>query len=780
MGALTLLTHALLLAASVLQAQPAPGEIHGTVTGQRMGVNSPLGYAIVEVVGPEGTRATVTDHAGRYAVDGLAAGAFRLRASYVGYEDARVEVVIGGGSRVNLDLTLSPKPVELPGILVNARPLTLPALPGTTREASSDRALAEITLRALEVGPGLAESGVGEAARQLPGNEPSDPTDVLFMRGSTADLKLVLLDGAPVYAPFHLGGLLRSFDAEVLGSATHHVGGAPARYDGGLSYVLDLRTRSPSRTTSRWTGGLDLMSARTSAEVPLGERAGVLFSSRALHGLQSRMAGGGGAPYGYLDGLVKAEVDLFSTHRLSLMAFANDESVRLGLGTRGQAEPAVRGWFRGPRPDQATWGNQALSMTYSGAWGRSALDVSASASHYGAELPLLAWRNATFGADAAADFATGQSTLVARGETRRARLAADAVRLGSLGALRVGASADRLDLRFGATRLGADAGPDTYDRSANGDVLGAYVDLNRQLVPELHLRVGGRMDHFRPGGTRGALRLALLWNLTDDALLTLAGGRYHQLIRTTDPVELQLAVGDAATAGTGGLSAGLHNLPLLTVATGDHLVLSLDQQLTPAVRLTTEGFYKRFEGLDGVGPEDLNASGVDLRVLREGERVTGWLGYSLSWFWDSPNAAGQTEEFTGRHLLNVGLRTRITQRWGVDLQLAYSDGLPLTSIPFAAGRGDQLTPAPLASQSAVQSPVTRTAETFLRLDAELFADLEPGWRGRTVRLRPYLRVLNALDRRDALFYYFEPWRDPNLRPLAEMSVIPVLGLEWRF
>jgi hypothetical protein len=44
----------------------------------------------------------------------------------------------------------------------------------------------------------------------------------------------------------------------------------------------------------------------------------------------------------------------------------------------------------------------------------------------------------------------------------------------------------------------------------------------------------------------------------------------------------------------------------------------------------------------------------------------------------------------------------------------------------------------------------------------------------------YLRVLNALDRRDALFYYFEPWRDPDLTPLAELSVIPVLGIEWRF
>jgi hypothetical protein len=351
-------------------------------------------------------------------------------------------------------------------------------------------------------------------------------------------------------------------------------------------------------------------------------------------------------------------------------------------------------------------------------------------------------------------------------------------------AVRFGGSLDLSDMELAARRLSNSTGESTpaYERSARATVAGAYLDVQRPLSSEVHLRSGVRWDSYGALGKRGSLRLGLLWSLTGDALLTVTGGRYHQLVRTSE-ADAQLAVGDAATTGTGGSTTQVQQLPLLSLGSADHFVLSLDQQLTPQLSLTTEGFYKRFSGMDGLGRETLNASGIDLRVLRTGERVTGWLGYSLSWFWDSPDPLGRAEDFTGRHLLSLGLQGRLARRWGLDFTLAYSDGLPLTSIPFARGGADlaaEDAAPPTVSSGRSDSLGQRDSGTFLRVDVEAFADLEAEWDGRRVRLRPYLRVLNALDRRDALFYYFEPWRDAELRPLAEMSVIPVLGLEWRF
>ena len=121
---------------------------------------------------------------------------------------------------------------------------------------------------------------------------PWGPSDVLFMRGSTTELKLVLLDGIPVYTPFHVAGLMNSFEPAVLGSADLLVGGAPAAYDGGLTHILDLRTREPRRDRVRASGAIDLVSASGALELPLGSRAGALVSGRGLHDLGEAPLGG--------------------------------------------------------------------------------------------------------------------------------------------------------------------------------------------------------------------------------------------------------------------------------------------------------------------------------------------------------------------------------------------------------------------------------------------------------------------------------------------------------
>ncbi len=200
-----------------------------------------------------------------------------------------------------------------------------------------------------------------------------------------------------------------------------------------------------------------------------------------------------------------------------------------------------------------------------------------------------------------------------------------------------------------------------------------------------------------------------------------------------------------------------------------------------------QGFLKGFSGVPGPGAGRLTSSGLDLRVLREGPNVTAWLGYSLAWFWYGNTQVGSsTGEFTGRHLLTAGLTGGVAGPIGVDLRVSFSDGLPYTSVDFASdaaleapGRGTSLSNSGEAT-SGGPALAGGPADGFLRLDAEIHADLVPVWGGRSFALRPYLKVLNALARRDALFWYFAPWRDPEVQPLADLSLVPVVGLEWRF
>jgi hypothetical protein len=41
-------------------------------------------------------------------------------------------------------------------------------------------------------------------------------------------------------------------------------------------------------------------------------------------------------------------------------------------------------------------------------------------------------------------------------------------------------------------------------------------------------------------------------------------------------------------------------------------------------------------------------------------------------------------------------------------------------------------------------------------------------------------VLNALNRRDGIFYYYDRGAGAEARALAGLPVLPIVGLDWRF
>jgi hypothetical protein len=737
-----------------VDADGASGSLQGRITAEAEGGGPALGYALVELRLGTAVRSQLTDSEGRFRFSDLPAGRAIVRAHYLGHRPRTLEVLLPPSRALTLDLTLTPEALVIPGITVVAEPLHLPD-PDGAGPLRPVTAGADVELALLQITPGLAEAALAPGSgRGSGGQDPADPRQILLMRGSTADLKLVLLDGAPVYTPFHLGGLVESFDAGTLGRAGHHVGGAPARYDGGLSYILDLETRRPSGETE-FRGALDLLSLRASGESSVGP-IGVMASSRVLHNGGPRMLQGAPSPYGYADGLLRTAQPLFGGRaELGFTAFGNREEVRLG----NEHTPLA--------PEAARWGNGLLSARLTHDVGSAALRWTAALSRYEAELPLRP------------DTGDASNPVLARGETGRLRLALDADRPLGSGRLRFGASLDEMDLHY-ASRLLTRSGVVRTDARSDGRVAGAYGEIERPLGPMVVGRLGGRVDHFSPEGFRGALRGALAWSVTDDAILSLTAGRYHQLTRAADPDIEQALIPEARTTGPEGVGIS-GDTPFLSVATGDHVVLGLDQRLGGAVELGMRGFYKRFTGV-GLGDGLLTSSGVDVRLQAAGGGRTGWLGYALSWSWEGHDA-GFTDRFSGRHLLSAGFRGPVRGPVGLDLRVAFSDGLPYTEVSLGASATESL-PTPGDLQNLVDDEPALTggtpADGFLRLALELYAEWDAPWAGRRGRIRPYVRLMNALDRRDALFYYFEPWRSPDLEPLAERPVLPVFGVAWTF
>jgi hypothetical protein len=749
------------------RTQEAGGELRGVVLGRRGRIAGPLPNALIQLTRGDRIFTAAADSTGHYRIPGLVAGKWSVHALHVGYEGLRAQVQVPKDGAVTLDVELPWKPVELPPITVVASPLP----PVWQDELPPPFEMGELSIRTMAAGTGMVEAGLAAVVQSIPGQDPSNPQDVLLMRGSAADMKLVLLDGAPVYTPFHMGGLVEGLDPWALGGAALFLGGAPARFDGGLSYIMDLRTRSPRGGRVQGRAYLDLLSGGTTLEVPLPGSGGLLLSSRLLHNLGAPALGRGASPYGYGDLLGRAEWGLGRDARLFITGFWNREEVDLDLSASALSQGSPS---EAPTPEiklgtllpdgQARWGNGALVAGFEGLLGGTLAEVRLAASRYEASLPL---------GDSIPFFAHGRSG--------RIRATVDLSRPVPWGSLRFGASFDRLTSNYSARELDPESSlPDT-ELETEGITGGAYLEATRPLSHAVRLRAGLRLDHFSEDpGLRLAPRLAVTWLLTDAAALTLAAGRYHQY--STLSIEELRGTLDGGEGGASVAAAGLG----MGVGAANHLLVSLDQLLAPGLRLGLAGFVKEFQGISGSAGTSLNASGVDLRVARQGERTSGWLGYTLTWFWSSQGTfGGDGSRFSGRHLLSAGLTAKLTNRTGLLLRVGYGDGLPYTSIPLF--RDESLAgasqPAALNTDRVLNdaSGVTEGPDQgFLPVDAEIYRTFTPSWLRPGSEIRPYVRVLNALNRRDALFYHFDRWRDHDPRPLADLPLLPVLGVEWRF
>lgn len=730
------------LLALALQLPASTGEVRGEVRSE--GTGEVITGATVEVLDGR-PRAASSDDSGRYRLVGIDPGRRTIRARRVGYAPLEMVVMVPEDQAVELDITLRTTPIVLEPVSVGGRRRGI----GTDTAAAGSGDLAMAGARALQSSPGLAEIGLGDALARTPGHHPPDPSDVLFVRGAGADMKLVYLDGAPVYAPFPLGGLLAPFSPELLASADVYLGGAPARYDGGLSYILDLRTRGARTDRPRASGSMDLLSARAMVEVPVGEAVALLLSGRGVHGAGAGWAGDDALPYGYREGLARADIALGDLGDLSVTAFGNGERV----------------WVDSARADHRAvrWGNGSGSARYRTGFGATELEATGAIAEFSARLPV-----------------GGTAGRVAEGFSRRVRFALDATSRADAVTLRYGLSheSQRQRFRAGAMRLATESW-EPVGSVAEGDETGAYLDAGVRVAPRLLLRAGLRADHFSLNDrVLVAPRASATLLLTDDARVTLAAGRYHQYLRPSDATLLGVS----------------ERLPMaaaepLALARSSHVALALDQDLGEGVRLGLEGFHKSYDGIPGGYAAEARSSGVDLWMRRDSGEWRGWLGYSLAWTWTTP--PGRGSEFSGRHLISSGLSAPVGQRARLDLGVVYGAGLPYSAIPLASydspehplmgdtplllnggGRADAVN----AGNAPLISP---PSQPYLRVDVGASGTWSPAWGRGGVEFTPYVRLLNTLGHRDALFYRSDD--DGGLaNPVAILPLVPVVGMEWKF
>jgi ferric enterobactin receptor len=128
--------------------------------------------------------------------------------------------------------------------------------------------------------PSYGETDLFSALELFPGISYSRNSSELSIRGGTGDQNLVLFDGFTLYNLDHYFGAFSALNPNVVQDMQVFKGGFDSRYGERISGIIDTRGKSGDSLTASLYGGINLLSASITAEVPLSRKFSMLMSGR--------------------------------------------------------------------------------------------------------------------------------------------------------------------------------------------------------------------------------------------------------------------------------------------------------------------------------------------------------------------------------------------------------------------------------------------------------------------------------------------------------------------
>ena len=302
------------------------GFVRDAVTGELL----PGAHAVV----PDLRVGASTNDAGYFIIPGLPTGTYTVRISFIGYESKVVDLIAGETPQT---YRLERQELEADGIVVETdreAPDGMPPPSGVVSVPVRD-------LQRLPTFPG--EQDLLQALRWFPGiQQAGEINGGLVVRGGSPDQNLYLLDGAPVYHPWHAFSLISTFQTETFSDVKLYRGAFPAEHGGRISSVLDANLKDGNRDGPRATAALGMLSGRFMIESPLTGQSSFMISGRRsyidkLIGVRHPVEDDNGrrdtlrTGYFFHDLAVKGSVWSGPRHRLSVSYYRGGDDLDLRL-----------------------------------------------------------------------------------------------------------------------------------------------------------------------------------------------------------------------------------------------------------------------------------------------------------------------------------------------------------------------------------------------------------------------------------------------------------------
>jgi hypothetical protein len=281
---------------------------------------------------------TVTNGYGFYSLT-LPADSVEIIFSFVGYQSHAYKIGLNKNIEINVELEAS---IELEAVEVRAD------MPKSSSR-SSQMSVIEVPVKQVKALPAfLGEKDVLKVIQLMPGvQKGSEGTSGLYVRGGGPDQNLIILDDATVYNAYHLFGFFSLFNGDAIKSIELTKGGFPARYGGRLSSVVDIIMKDGNKEKISGEAGIGLISSRAVIEGPIvKEKASFLVSGRRTYidvltrpFMPSDMDGG----YFFYDLTTKANWEINKKNRIYLSGYFGRD--KFFAGDKGSSYDFEAGMF---------------------------------------------------------------------------------------------------------------------------------------------------------------------------------------------------------------------------------------------------------------------------------------------------------------------------------------------------------------------------------------------------------------------------------------------------
>jgi len=244
-----------------LEGRAQEATMQGIITGKTTGRPLEGANILLKEISQKKFKGAATDHSGYYHISGIKPGRYLLRISYVGYMTYSDTLAIKADQSKTMSVALKQKEKKMNQLVVSAHE-------GAGKVEAGRQHISSVDLG--RVPSPSSEGDLASYLQSLPGIVATgDRGGQLYIRGGTPSQNLFLIDGNPVWQPFHILGYFSAFPQDLVSNVNFYAGGFGPRYSGRISSVIDVKMRDGNRNKTKGSASVSPFVWHLMAEGPL-------------------------------------------------------------------------------------------------------------------------------------------------------------------------------------------------------------------------------------------------------------------------------------------------------------------------------------------------------------------------------------------------------------------------------------------------------------------------------------------------------------------------------